>query len=265
MVHNRSVLVYMPWSALSGPTPKPMPAIFVLHGSEDTAPNIANCAGFEGVAEAHNPGFLLVYPEMQHYKADSWGFGEQYDTAFFRDLPSAVASAGFPIDQTKVFVAGHSVGGTMSLYLQNNMPDVFKGAAAVEAGVGHLGKWQNMSLGRPTIVVWNHNDNVLAEYGGESLYQRTILHLRRHDPATRFGSAAGAQVWKPVADVDHGAVYANRLYWPAVGKVPPLAVVSWRSSIPTHNWSNPVNVPGSFDAAAQIWSFFQEVQVDGDA
>merc|ERR1712100_86124 len=112
---------------------------------------------------AHNPGFLLVYPEMQHYRADMWGYGKPKELAFFRDLPNAIAKAGFPIDQAKVFVSGHSNGGSMSLYLQNNMPDVFKGAAAVEAGVGHLDLWQNSSFGRPAMIVWNHNDNVLAE------------------------------------------------------------------------------------------------------
>lgn len=262
IVHNRSVLAYMPYSAITGLKPKPVPAIVVLHGSVDTAVNIANKARFEQVAEAHSPGFLLVYPEMQHYKGEDWGYSDPREMAFFSDLPGAIANAGFPIDQAKVFVAGHSSGGSMALYLQNNLPEVFNGAAAVEAGVGHLEVWQNKSFGRPTMVVWNHNDNVLAEYGGESLYQQTVAHLRRHDPSTRLGSEAGPRYWKPMLEATSSVVYANRLYWPAVGNAPPLAVVSWQSASATHNWANPVNVPGSFDAASQIWSFFQEPYVD---
>lgn len=264
VVQNRSVLVYMPWSAITGPKPTPLPAVVVLHGSLATAPSIADQSRFEEVAEARNPGFLIVYPEMKHYKALSWGFSEPDEVAFFKELPNAIAEAGFPIDQEKVFVAGHSNGGTMSLFLQNNLPDVFKGAAAVEAGVGHLDAWQNASFGRPTMVVWNHNDNVLAKYGGESLYQETLLKLRRHDPSTRFGAAAGPSQFKPISGVSSGVVYANRFYWPAVGNVPPLAVVSWQSDTPTHNWANPYNVPGAFDAASQIWKFFQEIPTDDE-
>lgn len=256
-VHNRSVLIYMPRSGIAASNPlTPLPAVVVLHGSEDTNSNIAKTTRFEEVAERENLGFLVVYPEMKTAAGEMWGYDDPNEISFFRALPKAVAKAGYPIDFAKVFVSGHSCGGSMSLFLQNNHPDIFRGAAAVEAGVGHLGFWRNQSLGRPSLVVWNHNDEVLNEYGGENLYRDTLQQLRRHDP---FGAGVGPNSATLITGHKEGVMYAERLRWGKRGKAPPLEVISWRSQVPTHNWANPQNVPGAFDSASIIWEFFRNV------
>jgi poly(3-hydroxybutyrate) depolymerase len=235
--------------------------VIVLHGSLDTPVNIAGHSRFDELAEARNPGFLVVYPEMQTPLGMHWGYTD--DISFFEELPKAIAEAGYPVNHDQVFVTGHSAGGTMSLFLQNNMPHLFKGAAAVESGVGNLMLWHNHSFGAATMVVWNHNDPVLAEFGGDGLYQQTLRKLRRHDPA---GAEVGPQNVTMISGETPGVMYAERLYWPAVGEVPPLAVMSYRTLEATHAWSNPMNIQGAaFDAAAAIWSFFEEQIVTAPA
>merc|ERR1711933_581627 len=85
----------------------------------------------------------------------------------------------FLLNREEVYVCGHSSGGTMALYLQNNLHDLFRGAASVEAGAGHQWLWNERNTGRPTMIIWNHNDPVLN--GWDSLLADTIKLLRRHD------------------------------------------------------------------------------------
>ncbi|CAK0906118.1 unnamed protein product, partial [Prorocentrum cordatum] len=229
-IAGRGLWVYKPNSSAAGG--ERLPLVMVLHGSEDTALNIANVSGFAAVAENVTDGFILAFPEMVKERADSWDFGAPHEVGFFRAAVHLLHSKGL-VRREKVFVCGHSNGGTMALFLQNNLPDVFSGAAAVEAGVGHLEQWKNLSYGSPTMVIWNHNDNVLQEFGGEKLYHDTLATLRRHDPyhshsepasRTRLDAGSGGSVR-----------YAERLLWRATSEgLPPLMVVSWGSELPSH-------------------------------
>merc|ERR1711953_131313 len=108
--------------------------------------------------------------------AEEWGYNE--DLTFFREV-IAMLDKEFLLNRKEVYVCGHSSGGTMALYLQNNLADVFRGAASVEAAAGHQWLWNKNSSGRPTMIIWNHNDPVLK--GWDSLLVDTIKLLRRHD------------------------------------------------------------------------------------
>jgi len=181
----------------------------------------------------------------------SWGFNDTSELAFFRAMVERIGSE-YALRHDQVYVVGHSNGGTMSLFLQNNMDDIFGGAAAVEAGVGRLEVWNNQSKGCPTMVIWNHNDPVLAEFGGEDLYQDTIAKLRRHDH-----TGVGPSSMEPLPVGSSGVLYAERLSWSSSSDVPALSVISWASTIPTHHWLNPAAVPGtSLDASWLVWQFF---------
>jgi len=149
----------------------------------------------------------------------------------------------------------------MSLYLQNNMPDVFRAAAAVESGLGFLDQWHNQSSGRPAMVIWNHNDPVLQWFGGEALYNAMLRQLRRHDPrGANTGPSRVTGVGVALPEVQTSAInYAEWLTWPCVGRSPALEVVSWKSFDPTHQWASPRFVPGAFNAASVTWMFFQRV------
>jgi len=254
-VMNRSVWVYRPHGANGH-----LPAVVVLHGSDDHALKIASTTRFESLADLSKHQFLVILPEMEQPGGISWGYED--DEPFFRAVIDKVA-AEYLLIGTEVFVCGHSSGGTMALYLQNNMPEVFSASASVEAGVGHLEQWHNKSSGRPTMVVWNHNDNVLAEFGGRELYDQTLAQLRRH--ANQLGDFPVMQEALPSGAWEagkHGALYAQRKVWAPTsdGRQPAVEVVSWASAAPTHNWLNPVRVPGAtVDASVLIWEFFRAV------
>eukprot|EP00440_Ansanella_granifera_P069081 gb/GFBE01074941.1/.p1 GENE.gb/GFBE01074941.1/~~gb/GFBE01074941.1/.p1 ORF type:complete len:434 (+),score=50.79 gb/GFBE01074941.1/:1-1302(+) len=249
-VHGRSVWVYQPSPTVLGEAPRK--AVMVLHGSEDTPAGIASSSKFHRVAARCSPGFLVVYPEMATPGGEVWGYEAPWEIAFFKDVIELLVS-DLSVARDQVFVTGHSAGGSMSLFLQNNQPDLFRAAAAVEAGVSRLPAWTNSSHGRPTLVVWNHNDNVLQQFGGDKLYQQTLDTLRRHDktgsyPTKKLPLPAGFQ----------GVVAAERLVWQATEVLPATLVVSWASDVPTHTWVNNDNIPGApLDASILIWDFFQ--------
>jgi len=252
-VDDRTVWVYVP------PTiyPKDRKAVLVLHGSLDSPEGIAEASNFHSIAARTSPGFIVVYPEMLKPGGLAWGYNAPWEHHFFRGVVDLLVDQ-FAVARDEIFVTGHSAGGSMTLYLQNNMPELFKGAAAVEAGVGTLSAWRNESYGRPTMVVWNHNDPVLAEFGGDQLFHDTVTQLRRHDdpkswPDQILALPAGYQ----------GVVSAERKLWKAREMQPRTHIISWTSADPTHHWVNGKNLPGApLDASILIWDFFQAVDKD---
>lgn len=247
-VHGRAVWIHQPRTAHFS-----RKAVIVLHGSYESPEGVAKASAFDEVAARSRPGFLVVYPEMQTPGGDTWGFDAPWEESFFRDV-CELLSRDFGRDE--VYVVGHSNGGSMSLFLQNKMPDLFKAAAAVEAGVNHLEMWNNASWGLPTIVVWNHNDPVLGEFGGEQLYQSTIDTLTRGSAAYNAGAARVL----PLPSGYQGVVSAERHLWNNVKKHRRFEVVSWASEQPTHDWVNNQNLLGApLDASILVWDFFQSV------
>lgn len=256
-VMGRDVWAYAPRAALSGNAS--LAAVLVLHGSEDYAPAIAASSSFEEVADGSPEPFLAVFPEMSTPGGEVWSY--ENDMAFFRAVVDRLA-AEYNLRRNEVYVCGHSAGGSMSIFLQNNLADVFHAGAAVEAGIGGLPLWNETSTGRPTMLVWNRNDPVLKQFGGDSLLNRTLSKLRRHAYAADMRPSFSLPVATHNATVVRNA---EQLLYGASGSAPPLAVVSWETLEPTHHWSNNRNVPGSFDAAQMIWEFFQNTRVADSA
>jgi poly(3-hydroxybutyrate) depolymerase len=249
---GRDVWVYAPLASQLGN--QSLPAVVVLHGTGDYALSIAKTTRFEELAESSSKPFLAVFPEMSTPGGEEWGYLD--DSPFFLALRDSLDDQ-FSLERSEVYVCGHSAGGSMAIFLQNSLPNVFRGAAAVEAGIGGEKWWNEESSGRPTMLVWNHNDPVLREYGGEALLNKTLSKLRRHASPTDQQPSFSM----PVATFNASVVkHAEQLLYGASGSSPPLAVVSWETTLPTHHWSSPVNVPGSFDASAFVWDFFQSTR-----
>ena len=214
-------------------------AVVVLHGSDCFALNMST-AGFEQLSSAPT----VAYAEMEIEGSSEWGYAK--DLAYFDTLAARLREVA-----ERVYVVGHSAGGSMSLYLQNQMRrGTLDAAAAVEAGVGQLRAWDMSATGVPTMVVWNSNDPVLAEYGGAALYNQTIKVLRRK------GHCGHASRELPVS---RNATMAAVLDFPACSvNQPDTAVLQWHSAEPTHQW--PHLREFGFDATQQIYAYWEHVR-----
>eukprot|EP00929_Paragymnodinium_shiwhaense_P057935 TRINITY_DN2901_c0_g1_i1.p1 TRINITY_DN2901_c0_g1~~TRINITY_DN2901_c0_g1_i1.p1 ORF type:complete len:282 (+),score=23.04 TRINITY_DN2901_c0_g1_i1:254-1099(+) len=223
-----------------------VPAVFVLHGSDSVAEDMFD-VGFEQFADVHN--FLVVYPEMHVPRSAKWGFHD--DIPYFDALSKRLQAEDYGMDGSRAFVCGHSAGGTMSLFLQNEA-DTFSAAAAVEAAPGSLELWNMSRVGKRTMVVWNHADPVLAEYAPEQdeseYYNMTIDVLRRHGTRKPMASERLPLSVRTVSADVH--TYEEDL-------APELVMLSWRSWPGTHSW--PTAWEFSFDAAHVLTKFFLRV------
>lgn len=219
-------------------------AILVLHGSYGVASDMFN-VGFEPLADSR--GFLVVYPEMATPASPNWGYND--DKAYFARVARRLRN-GFNIPADKIFICGHSAGGTMVTFLQNEM-DEFAGAGVVSAAVGGLDYWDMSRTGHRTMVVWNHADPVLTEYApnkSEPLYYNlTIDSLRRG-----ASSVPDSRQDLPLSDT---VVQAELRTFAQDGSVPELQVISWTSEPGRHTWPR-TRWTGSVDAAEQLVSFF---------
>jgi len=249
-LYGRDIWVYRPLTAKLAPMSS-LPVVIALHGSGDCALGLAARSGFQAVAEEAQ--LLVVYPEMASPETEDWGYNDPREVSFFNGMVEMLGYE-FLVDPKAVYVCGHASGGTMALFLQNKYPGIFRAAAAVEAGVADLDQWDNSSFGRPVAVVWNHNDQVLQDYGGRGLFRRTLQQLLRTEPGQHDAPAEVTPLCGPSSGPASGDVlYANRLQWDAQGRRPPVMVVSWASAEPTHAWPSST---ACFDAARVIWAFF---------
>merc|ERR1719213_691295 len=94
-------------------------------------------------------------------------------SVFFYELHLAIRRT-FEIED--VYISGHSAGGTMSLFLQNEI-SIFRRAGIISAGVGHLHLWNMSRRGQDTMIIWNRGD--LQEYGGLRYLDVTVATLRK--------------------------------------------------------------------------------------
>jgi polyhydroxybutyrate depolymerase len=113
--------------------PRPAPAIVVLHGGAGTPERMRRITSFS----LHEAGWVEVYPEGLDRQwndgriaLDGTQLHETNDLAFLRAMISRLADEGV-IDPGKVFFAGASNGGAMTLRVVCQAPELAAGAAVV--------------------------------------------------------------------------------------------------------------------------------------
>eukprot|EP00747_Dinoflagellata_sp_TGD_P218296 gnl/TRDRNA2_/TRDRNA2_90574_c0_seq1.p1 gnl/TRDRNA2_/TRDRNA2_90574_c0~~gnl/TRDRNA2_/TRDRNA2_90574_c0_seq1.p1 ORF type:complete len:251 (+),score=29.12 gnl/TRDRNA2_/TRDRNA2_90574_c0_seq1:12-764(+) len=240
---GRQVIVYKPeLPFLAGP----IPGIVVLHESDGLASDMFS-VGFEPLADAQK--FMIVYPEMQVQGGAQWGY--KSDLPFFHALTKRLQEHDFGLDGSRVFVCGHSAGGTMSLFLQNEM-NAFAGAAAVESGISHPDYWDMSRVGHRTMIVMNQADPVLMKYAPlhdiSLMYNQTVSILRR-----RGSTQPSTYESLPISG---NTLSAQLEFFDKDTSAPELVTLSFRTDPGTHQW--PQKPQFSFSASEEIANFFFE-------
>ena len=254
--------------------PDEAPLVLVLHARFGDGPGMAEHTGFNAIADRE--GFLVAYPDgidgEWNYIRGVTGYPNPLDdVAFLTTLVDTIA-AGYPVDRTRVYVAGFSNGGFMTQRIACEAPGPFAAFASVAAsGFGGMLAVCIEPETAPAPMLLIHgtaDDNVPWEGNGVTRGEVTV-YVTYPVPETLayWAEFNGCQPNAETENVPQSgrspgtSVRFLRVDCPANASVV-LAIVEGGG----HNWPGPDQepYPGSglinhdIDAAEEIWSFFAD-------
>jgi len=133
---ERTWRLYVPDSLPAGP----VPLVIGLHGGFGSGEQFARTTRFDDAADEH--GFIIAYPNGTGV-IPTWNAGrccgaaarDNVDDEAFIDAMIAEIVAEYPIDQARIYAAGHSNGGMLALRFACQLAHRFAGVAAVGASL----------------------------------------------------------------------------------------------------------------------------------
>ena len=166
---ERTYRLYVP----AQPAPR-APLLLVLHPAlfDGASMEAITAGGFD--RHADEAGALIVYPDGidQHWNDGREGIATTAarehidDVGFLRALVASL-SARYPVDPERVFVAGFSNGGMMTLRLACEATDVFRGFVAAAASLGEdLAGRCHPQPPRPVALIDGTSDGLVPYAGG---------------------------------------------------------------------------------------------------
>lgn len=133
---------------------EPAPALIVLHGSNSRADSVAASTGLSEFAAARD--FVAVYPQATKYQVEGFGTGGYWnvepcsfgptncwnpatieqpdDVRFLRDVIADVKKR-VDVDDERVYVVGHSLGGAMANRVGCEAADLIAGIAVLNSSM----------------------------------------------------------------------------------------------------------------------------------
>ena len=174
------------------------PLLVMLHGCQQSADDTAAGTRMNVLGERH--GFLVVYPQQTARSNGSkcWNWFRPDDQARGRGEPAIIAgitaevTAEFNVDTKRVFIAGLSAGGAMSVIMAVNYPDVYAGVgvhSGLPFGVAHdvasaFSAMRNgdqtphskagLSRTVPTIVFHGDSDQTVSLHNAEAIIEQVL-------------------------------------------------------------------------------------------
>ena len=165
---TRSWLLHVP-ASYAGTLP--MPVVLLLHGGGGRAAGIErSTGGFSALADRH--GFIAVYPESRR---GHWDDGRETvtdhtdDVAYIGALLDALA-AEYKVDARRIYAAGISNGGMMSMRLACELPGRFAAIATVGANMPAALAASCGSARAVPVVMFSGTTDPLMPYGGGRVF-----------------------------------------------------------------------------------------------
>lgn len=160
-----------------------LPLVLVFHGSSASASVIERETNFDALADS--VGFIVAYPEGLHR---GWNIGEccRYS---FKENVSDIAFAGaliahlelgLGIDSTRIYAAGYSDGGTLSMLLACSMSDRIAAIGTVSGTLFDPLPPCNLSRPVPVIVIHGTGDTHIpyaGQRGLQAMFRGTHANL----------------------------------------------------------------------------------------
>jgi poly(hydroxyalkanoate) depolymerase family esterase len=250
----------------------PVPLILMLHGCKQNPNDFATGTRMNELAE--RSGFLVAYPEQNKRANGSncWNWFESNHQGRDGGEPTLLAGIvghvrkDYPVDSSRVFVAGLSAGAAMAIILGSTYPEIFKGVAAhsgLPLGAAHdvpsaFAAMQGRAASRarrpssavPTIVFHGDADHTVALSNAAKIVEQAFLGYAASDTTLRKGP--------PLTETLNGKMTSTTRYTDADGKV---RVEEWVVQGGSHAWFGGSS-DGTYteasgpDASAEMVRFF---------
>jgi polyhydroxybutyrate depolymerase len=263
--HAREVLVTIP----DHPA-RPAPLVLVLHGVLETGPRMAQTTRHRFDALAAEHGFVVAYPSAMHRV---WNVGEgpgaarlmpQRDDLSYLDQVIAAIRTRTDIDPARIFAAGFSQGGILSLSYACKRPGALAGVAVVGMTLPEMLRDDCSAAPAFAIIVAHGTDDPIVPFDGGPIISGlgTEMQLLSHDATLAFfAQRAGCGAHSAGVEIDalDDGTSVLRSDWSGCD----VPVRGYRIEGGGHKWpSGGPDLPFigretmEIDGATEIWGFF---------
>lgn len=214
-IGSRAYQVYLPTGHTAS---TPLPMVVMLHGCTQSPDDFA--AGTRMNTLADREGFIVVYPAQSKNANGSkcWNWFRTQDQARDGGEPALIAgiveevAARYPVDRSRIFVAGLSAGAAMAVILGQTYPDLFA-AVGVHSGLAYgaahdmptafsamsgdpRGTGRTVPAARfvPTIVFHGDRDSTVNPGNGLEVASQALTHAGHSQTERALHESVEAQV-----------------------------------------------------------------------
>jgi polyhydroxybutyrate depolymerase len=248
----------------------PLPLLIALHGRLGTGKKMIKQTGFNRIADRE--GFIAVYPEgFKRGWADGRGISHadkrDVDDVAFIDRLINVLEEEFPIDSSRIYIAGHSNGGFMAQRLAIEQPQHFAAIAVVAASVSEWLATRFTSGGMMPILFINGTADTVTPYlggrqpgGARVLSVEDALKMWAH-----FNGCKEAPAVRETHELNNGPLVSVSTYGSCKkhSQVKLYTIQGgghvWPGESEDISGSGHAKMGKGIDASEEIWKFFKRI------